>query len=87
VLARAAPDSRREAVIDLNRMSLIERDERRVLAEFVHNVKARRADHAGDVITLRSGDLEELASVARMKPQTFVAKLKPALIRLGPQER
>lgn len=79
VLAERAPEARRHVVIDLNRLSLVDEDERRLIGEFVHEVKARRGDYVTDVITLRSGDVEALAQLSGMKPRILLGKMEAAL--------
>jgi transcriptional regulator with XRE-family HTH domain len=79
VLRSSDPESRREASIRTERLSLVPAKERNVVAEFVHKVKAQRGDYLSDVITLRSGDLHSLALASGLNPQTLVARLAPAL--------
>lgn len=79
VLGRLSPESRREVVIDLNRLARIRDDAGRLVAEFVHQVRTQRGDYLTDVITLRSGDLETLATASRLKPQALLDRLSPAL--------
>lgn len=83
VLDRAAPDARREVVIDLNRLALLRGEEGRLVAEYVHKVKVQRGDYLTDVVTLRSGDLQALALEAGLKPRDLSQKLKPTVERQG----
>jgi len=78
-LKRIDPEGREEILIDLNRLSLIESEDRRLVAEFVHKVQAQRQDYLAEVITLRSGDLEALALTSGKRPTALLAKLRPAL--------
>jgi len=73
------PDGRKELVIDLNRLVLVEEPVRRPVAEFVHEVRARRGDYVTDIVTLRSVDLHSLALATRAKPETLLEKLGPAI--------
>lgn len=82
VMAEWSPESRRELVLDLNRLSLIE-EEGRAVAEFVHRVKAQRGDYMSDVVTLRSGDLEVLAARSGRSPRALLERLQPALREEG----
>lgn len=77
--ARLAPEGRREVVIDLNRLPLLEVHEARAIADFVHKVRLQREDYLTDVISLRSGDIETLALASHQKPRILLAKLSPAL--------
>lgn len=79
VRAKLAPEGRREVVINLSRLSLLEAHEARVIADFVHKVRLQRADYLADVITLRSGDLETLAFASRQKTRNLLTNLAPAL--------
>jgi transcriptional regulator with XRE-family HTH domain len=79
-LTRIDPDARREVVIDLTRLSLVDEDDRLAVAEYVHRVKAQREDYLSDVITLRSGDIEELALSAGRRAPGLIAKLRPAIM-------
>ena len=79
VLDRVAPEGRAEVVIDLARLDLVPGEQGRRLAEFVHDVKTRRGDYRTQVITLRSGDMEILATAASVAPKGLLAALQPAL--------
>ena len=79
VLGKMAPEGREEAVIDLARLDLVPGEQGRRLAEFVHDVKTRRGDYRSQVITLRSGDIEVLATAASVAPRGLLASLRPAL--------
>lgn len=77
--AELAPEGRREAVIDLNRLSLLEVHHARVIADFVHKVRLQREDYLTDVVTLRAGDVEALAFASRQTPRKLLADISPAL--------
>lgn len=87
VLDRLAPGDRASVVIDLNRLQLIPGEEGRLVAEYVHAVKARRGDYLTDVITLRSGDLAALALSSGRKPRDLLRKLDPAIRPEGRKRR
>jgi transcriptional regulator with XRE-family HTH domain len=76
-----SPQNREEVVIDLTRLPLLEGEEPELLrvAEFVHGVRARRGDYLGEILTLRSGDLDEIALGTSMKPGTLRSLLEPAI--------
>jgi transcriptional regulator with XRE-family HTH domain len=78
-LERVTPLAREELVVDLTKLPLVAEDDARLVAEFIHKVRAQRADYMSDVITLRSGDLEALALTARVHPRTLRTRLEPAL--------
>ncbi|MFL5737411.1 MAG: helix-turn-helix domain-containing protein [Actinomycetota bacterium] len=75
------PRDRTEVVIDLTRLPMLEGEEEGLLhvARFVHDVRARRGDYLGDVLTLRSGDLDEIARSASMRPTSLRRILRPAM--------
>jgi transcriptional regulator with XRE-family HTH domain len=79
VLARTSPQGRTEIVIDLNRLALLDEREVRAVAEFVHNLRAKRGDYFTDVISLRSGDVEALALSSGVAAKDLLSKLRPAL--------
>jgi transcriptional regulator with XRE-family HTH domain len=71
-------------VIDLRRLSLIPEQEGQRVAEFVQHLKTRRGAREADIIPLRAGDVEILATASREEPDILLEKLKPAL--LGPRD-
>lgn len=77
--AKLEPDGRREAVIDLNRLSLLEIDHAKVVADFVHKVMLQREDYLTDVITLRAGDIETLAITSEKTSRRLLSSISPAL--------
>lgn len=79
--AEVVPEARREAIVDLNRLSLLEVKQAKVVADFVHKVMLQRQDYLTDVITLRAGDIETLAINSRETPRTLLQNISPALRR------
>jgi transcriptional regulator with XRE-family HTH domain len=73
-----------ELVIDLNRLPLVEEQERVAVETFVHDVQARRGDFERDALALRAGDLEVIASSSGMDEEALLDKLRPALRRPAP---
>ena len=76
-----SPEEREEVVIDLTRLPSLEQTGEGVLrvAEFVHDVRARRGDYLGEVLTLRSGDLDEIARASSMRTTILRRLLTPAI--------
>lgn len=79
VLSRLDPAGRQEIAIDLNLLTLIPGEEGKVVAEFVHRLKSRRSDYMTDVITLRSGDIEEMSLASSQTPNTLLRTIQSAL--------
>lgn len=79
VLDRVAPEGRTEVVVDLNQLALLPGNEPRLAAELVDRVRSQRGEQAGEVVTLRSGDLEALALSSRLSPADLLRRLDPAL--------
>jgi transcriptional regulator with XRE-family HTH domain len=77
--AARSEDEGPELVIDLNRISLIDNEERGAVETFVRDVQAHRGDFEMEALTLRSGDLEVIASSSGMDEETLLEKLRPAL--------
>jgi transcriptional regulator with XRE-family HTH domain len=70
------PPGRESVVVDLARLPLLEEPHRRLVAEFLHTVRDRRGDFVTHVITLRSGDIEEMALAAAIPPRAMRARLQ-----------
>jgi hypothetical protein len=70
--------------IDLERFSTLggNREEAERVSDFIHRVRETRGDHAGDVITLRAGDLEAMALASGRDSRALRDMLGPAL-RVG----
>ncbi len=82
-LDRVTPDERIEVVLDLSQLELLEGPERGATAEHVARVRKWRDDPASEVMTLRSGDIQAIAAVARVSPQLLLDRLGPAVRRRG----
>ncbi len=78
-LASSADESRPDVVIDLRRLPRLEGEHGRVLSEFVGQVRALRGDLASDVITLRAGDVEVLASAIGAESTALLKRIRPTL--------
>jgi len=70
---------RRELVIDLTRLGMVEDPTRAQVAQFIHDVRTRREDYVTEVVTLRSGDLHRIALANGSKPHALLERLRPAL--------
>jgi transcriptional regulator with XRE-family HTH domain len=81
VLRAMEEPSRSRVVVDLNRLSVSEDPEARLVAEFVRDMRARRGDYDSAVITLRAGDLETLAGTIGLPGLDLVERL-PEVLRL-----
>jgi transcriptional regulator with XRE-family HTH domain len=79
IMKRTSPETREELVIDLNRLSLIDHEDVEAIAEYIYSVKAQRKDYLSEIITLRSGDLEQLALAKGLDPSNLLQEIKPAL--------
>lgn len=79
-LDKISPEARRRLSIDTSRLSRLESEAARKVAELIHKVKVERGDYLTDVITLRSGDIEELALATRITPRALLSDLSSALI-------
>jgi transcriptional regulator with XRE-family HTH domain len=66
-------------VIDLTQAEKIGGQEGRLLAEFVREVSHLRGDRGAEEITLRTGDLEVLATMTGLEPRSFVERIRSAL--------
>lgn len=78
-LASVDPEGRDEVLIDLNRLSMVEEEDRLLVAEFVHRIKSQRQDYLTDVVTLRAGDVAALALAAGKRPGSLLSRLRPAI--------
>lgn len=78
-LASSGTDAHGDIVIDLTRLPRLEGEDRRILSEFVGQVRNLRGDLASDVITLRSGDVEILASAMGAESDALIRRIRPTL--------
>jgi transcriptional regulator with XRE-family HTH domain len=79
VLDRLRPEGRVDVVVDLTELELLPGDEPRRAAELVDQVRRQRGGEAGNLVSLRSGDLEALALAFRLPPSDLLRRLEPAL--------
>jgi transcriptional regulator with XRE-family HTH domain len=75
------PAARRGIVVDLERLALIDDDDRRRISSFVRDVRERRGDTGEEVISLRAGDVDALALSAGCTSRAMLDALGPALRR------
>jgi hypothetical protein len=80
-LDTARPESEEgfELVVDLSRLSLVDEEERVAVETFVHDVQGRRGDFEAETLSLRSGDLEVIASSSGVDEEVLLEKIRPAL--------
>jgi hypothetical protein len=67
-----------QVIVDLTRLSASEDPEAGLVAAFVQDIRARRGD-ISPVITLRSGDLDTLASTVGLPGADLLERLPEAL--------
>ncbi len=72
-----------DIVIDLTRIDQLNSEERDAVDALVQYVSAQRDQAPGGRIRLRWGDLVLLAEAASLPPETLIARLRPALVRLA----
>jgi protein-tyrosine kinase len=68
-----------EVVIDLSRISALDENDQRAVTDLVQRVRTQRADSEGDVLTLRTADVEAMARESAREPALLLADLRPAL--------
>ncbi len=74
-----ASEGRPPVVLDLQRLEGVTGTEGRIVEGFIEEVRRLRGEERGDVIRLRVGDVEVLATAAGHKPNKFLRMLRPAL--------
>lgn len=79
VLDRIDPGGRVEVVVDLTQLALLPGDEPKLAAELVDRVIDLRGEPRGRPVSLRAGDLEQLALASRLPAGELVRRLEPAL--------
>ena len=77
-LASTGAERSPHVVIDLTRLPAVPGEDGRIVSEFVGQVKALRGD-PGDVLTLRSGDVEVLATAIGTDASKLLDRIRPAL--------
>ena len=85
VLDRLLPEGRVEVLVDLTELELLPGDEPRMAAEMVERVRRQRGGEAGDVVSLRAGDLEALALSFRLPAGDLLRRLEPAIQVRSPE--
>lgn len=78
-LASAGPAGRPEIVIDLNRLPRMGGEDGRIVSEFVGQVRTLRGDVQSDIITLRAGDVEVLATALGTETSALLDRIRPSL--------
>jgi transcriptional regulator with XRE-family HTH domain len=81
VLDRLRPEGRAEVVVDLTQLEMLPGDEPRRAAEMVDRVRRQRGGEAGELVSLRAGDLEALALSFRLPAGDLLRRLEPAIQR------
>ena len=71
---------RPEATIDRAKVSVLPDEERGALSRFIEQVRTMRDDARDGTITLRVRDLEVLATVSGQRLDTFLERVRPALV-------
>lgn len=79
VLDRIDPEGRVEVVIDVTQLGLLPGEEPRLAAELVDRVTNLRGEPGGGSVSLRAGDLEQLALSSRLTAGELVRRLEPAV--------
>jgi transcriptional regulator with XRE-family HTH domain len=79
VLDQIDPEGRVEVVVDVTQLDLLPGEEPKLAADLVGRVVTLRGEHPGASVSLRSGDLEQLALASRLTAGELVRRLEPAL--------
>lgn len=79
VLERLMPTGRAEIVVDLTQLELLPGEEPRLAAELVDRVRRERRGEAGNLVSLRAGDLQALALASRLDPGDLIRRLERAI--------
>jgi transcriptional regulator with XRE-family HTH domain len=85
-LARLLPNTYTEVAIDLVRLRDARNAEARAVNEFARRIRTERNDLAGDVVTVRAGDLQIIAGEAGTDVPSLLRAIEPAVVRVGPEE-
>jgi capsular exopolysaccharide synthesis family protein len=68
-----------DVVIDLSKISSLDEGDRQAVTDLVQQVRTQRAEYEGDLLTLRTADVEALARNSAREPEILLADLRPAL--------
>ncbi|MGH2677922.1 MAG: hypothetical protein ACRDHB_06135, partial [Actinomycetota bacterium] len=79
VLDRIDPEGRVEVVVDVTKLDLLPGQEPKRAAELVDRVISLRGELRGGSVSLRAGDLEQLALATHLTASELVRRLEPAL--------
>ena len=86
ILERIRPEGRREVVIDLTRLEMLDDRDRELVAAFADAVRARRGQTESTELVLRSGDVEALALQSRERPARLMERLR-GIVATEPRSR
>jgi transcriptional regulator with XRE-family HTH domain len=81
-MARHLPQDYREVLLDLS--DLPDSDVGRHAAAHAHRVRTLRGDYLSNVVTLRAGDLQVIASATGLGVPALLSALETAVRRVGP---
>jgi transcriptional regulator with XRE-family HTH domain len=73
---RAAEEHSRKVVIDLTVLAAQKTPAATAISRYVDRIRRMRGDHNARVLTVRGGDLENLALIAGADPQRFMGELR-----------
>jgi len=79
VLRTIRPEGRREVVIDLTRLGMLDLRDRELVEAFADAVRAQRGRTDSTELVLRSGDVEALALQSRERPARLMERLSEIL--------
>jgi transcriptional regulator with XRE-family HTH domain len=82
-LSIAGGESQVEVVIDLNRLPKLEGEDGRIVSEFVGQVQSLRGDVGSKAITLRSADVQVLATAIGADSSSLLDRIRPTLRSSG----
>jgi transcriptional regulator with XRE-family HTH domain len=74
--AAAGADAAERVVIDLAALEAQSAPAAAAIARYVDRIRRMRGDHNGRVLTVRGGDLENLALIAGADPERLMAELR-----------
>ncbi len=75
-----ATEERPPVILDFRRVNGLGGREAALLADFASEVRAMRGEWDPDMITLRAGDVEVLATLSGSRADDFLERIKPALV-------